>query len=237
MRNYKNMTQEKLEEELVGIIKSNLENGVVLLDHDFNIKKITDLPEVEKIEGMDEMITIMRSMYHIPNMRKYFAKDIEKQILIKPYDKTFKPVEPVYTDFISRPDFINRTGIFVSPSYYGMIYDAFKESGVAVDEFIRDYEEKYSTCIIEEPLSGTLKYEVQDDDVSCIGIHDEFHDPSIWEILNSLLMAQYGMWKSKDEITQKLLALLKKVQKTNEELVSICNQYQMLSKEPDAMIH
>lgn len=39
MRNYKNMTQEKLEEELVGIIKSNLENGVVLLDHDFNIKK------------------------------------------------------------------------------------------------------------------------------------------------------------------------------------------------------
>ena len=107
---------------------------------------------------------------------------------------------------------------------------------MSVDEFVRDYEEKYSTCIIEAPLSGTLKYEVQDDDVSCIGIHDDFHDPSIWEILNSLSMAQYGMWKSKDEITQKLLALLKKVQKTNEELISICNQYQMLSKEPDAMI-
>lgn len=229
MKNYKNMTQEKLEEELVGIIKSNLENGVVLLDQDFNIKKITDLSEVEKIEGMDEMITIMRSMYHIPNMRKYFAKDIEKQVLIKPYDKAYKPVEPTYTDFVSRPEFINRTGIFVSPSYYGMIYKAFKESGVAVDEFVRDYEEKYSTCLIKVPLSGTLKYEVQDDDVSCIGVHTDMHDPNIWEILDSLSMAQYEAWKSKDEITEKLFAL-------NKELLGIIQQYQMLSKEPDVMI-
>jgi len=157
------------------------------------------------------------------------VKNVEKQILIKPYDKTFKPVEPTYADFITRPEFINRTGIFVSPSYYDMIYDAFKESGVTVDEFVRNYEEKYSTCIIEEPLSGTLKYEVQDDDVSCIGIHDDFHDPSIWEILNSLSMSQYEEWKTKGEITQKLFAL-------NEKLLGIIQQYQMLSKEPDAMI-
>ena len=45
------------------------------------------------------------------------VKTVEKQMLIKPYDKAFKPVEPMYADFISRPEFINRTGIFVSPSY------------------------------------------------------------------------------------------------------------------------
>ena len=157
------------------------------------------------------------------------VKTVEKQMLIKPYDKAFKPVEPMYADFISRPEFINRTGIFVSPSYYGIIYDAYKESDVAVDEFVRDYEEKYSTCIVEVPLSGTLKYEVQDDDVSCIGIHDDFYDPSIWEILNSLSMSQYEEWKTKGEITQKLFAL-------NEKLLGIIQQYQMLSKEPDAII-
>ena len=70
---------------------------------------------------------------------------------------------------------------------------------------------------------------VQDDDVSCIGIHDDFYDPSICEILNSLSMSQYEEWKTKGEITQKLFAL-------NEKLLGIIQQYQMLSKEPDAII-
>lgn len=157
------------------------------------------------------------------------VKNVGKQVLIKPYDKTYKPVEPTYTDFITRPEFINRTGIFVSPSYYGMIYDAYKEAGVPVDEFVRDYEGKYSTCIVEVPLSGTLKYEVQDDDVSCISVYDDLHEPNIWEILDSLSMSQYEEWKSKGEITQKLFAL-------NKKLLGIIQQYQMLSKEPDAMI-
>lgn len=157
------------------------------------------------------------------------VKNVEKQVLIQSYDKAFKPIEPTYTDFISRPEFINRTGIFVSPSYYGMIYNAYKASGVPMDEFVRDYEEQYSTCIVEVPLSGTLKYEVQDDDVSCIGVHDDFHEPNIWEILDSLSMSQYEEWKSKGEITQKLFDL-------NKKLLGIIQQYQMLSKEPDVMI-
>lgn len=162
-------------------------------------------------------------------------KNTEDQVLIKPYNHAFKSVEAMYTDFISRPEFINRTGIFVSPLYYDIIYDEFKESGVTIDEFVKDYEGKYATCIVEVPLSGTLKYEVQDDDVSCIGIHDDLHEPNIWEIMDSLSMAQYKAWKSKDEITQELFSIVKKVQKTNEELVSIFNQYQMMMKEPESM--
>lgn len=161
-------------------------------------------------------------------------RNTEDQVRIRPYDRTYKPIEPVYANFISRPEFINRTGIFVSPSYYHMVYNAFKESGVSVDEFVKDYEEKYSTCIVELPLSGTLKYEVQDDDVSRIGSHDD--EPNIWEILDSLAMSQYESWKSKGEISQELFAVLKKAQKINEELISVYNQYQMMSKEPDVMI-
>ena len=90
---------------------------------------------------------------------------IEKNLIHPITDSTYK--EPVYKDFVSREEFINRTGIFVSPNYFDYIYDIeYKESGVSADEFIRDYEEKYSTCIQEIPLQGVLKYEVMDEEIS-----------------------------------------------------------------------
>lgn len=109
-----------------------------------------------------------------------------KEKLIHPIEEsTYK--EKVHEGFVSREEFINRTGIFVSPDYFGYIYDMeFKEVGVSPDEFIRDYEEKYSTCIQEIPLHGTFKYEVMDEDISCAGEYDECHEPNIWEIVNSL---------------------------------------------------
>lgn len=158
----------------------------------------------------------------------------QKQVLIAPYD-TYKSDEPMHKEFISRIDFINRTGIFVSPLYYDTIYDAFKESGVAVDEFVRDYEAKYSNCIMEAPLTGTFKYEIQDDAVSCMGIYSEFHEPNVWEIINSLATAYFEEWKSKGETTRESIGLLDKMQKANEELISIYKQQELLNKEPNTM--
>ena len=158
----------------------------------------------------------------------------QKQVLIAPYD-TYKSDEPMHKEFISRIDFINRTGIFVSPSFFDMIYSAFKESGVAVDEFVRDYEAKYSNCIMKTPLSGTFKYEIQDDDVSCIGIYNDFHEPNIWEIINSLAIAYFEEWKSKGDITRESIKLLDKMQKANEELISIYRQQELLNKEPNTI--
>lgn len=61
--------------------------------------------------------------------------------LIHPITRsTYK--EPIYKDFVSREEFINQTGIFVSPDYYEYIYDIeYKKSGVSAEEFIRDYDE------------------------------------------------------------------------------------------------
>lgn len=45
-----------------------------------------------------------------------------KEMLIHPItDGAYK--EEVYKDFVSREEFINRTGIFVTPEYFGYIYD------------------------------------------------------------------------------------------------------------------
>ena len=146
------------------------------------------------------------------------AGEIEKT-LIHPIDaSTYK--EKTYNGFVSREEFINRTGIFVSPDYFEYIYDIeFKESGVSVDEFIRDYEEKYSTCIQEIPLHGTFRYEVMDEDVNCVGEYNECHDPNIWEIVNSLarnskaeLEKRYNLVEKLDkyeESTKGMLSLIK----------------------------
>ena len=77
-KDYKQMTQEELEYEMVEIVKKNYDKGILLLDHDFNIKKMTELTEISDIVGIDKLICIMRSMKHVPDMRKYFLKDTDK---------------------------------------------------------------------------------------------------------------------------------------------------------------
>ena len=124
--------------------------------------------------------------------------------LIHPIDTSVYK-EETYNDFVSREEFINRTGIFVSPDYFGYIYDIeFKESGVSADEFIRDYVEKYSTCIQEIPLQGSFRYEVMDEDVNCVGEYDECHDPNIWEIVNSLAMNSKAEFEKRYNLIEKL---------------------------------
>ena len=53
-----------------------------------------------------------------------------EQTLIHPIEESAYK-EKAYNDFVPREEFINRTGIFVSPDYFGYIYVVqFKESGV-----------------------------------------------------------------------------------------------------------
>ena len=132
--------------------------------------------------------------------------------------------EPVYEDFISRVDFINQTGIFVTPSYFECIYDDFKESGVSVDEFVGNYEEKYSTDIQEIELKGTFKYETTDDTVSCLCLYDPLYDPNIWEVVNNLAVEHDYQWRSKDEIVEKYQKIIKELQDINTRLMDIAKQ-------------
>jgi len=133
--------------------------------------------------------------------------------------------EPVYEDFISRVDFINQTGIFVTPGYFETIYDDFKESGVSVDEFVGSYEEKYSTCVQETELKGTFKYETTDDEVSCLCVYDSTYDDlNIWEVVNNLAVEYDHQWRSKDEIVEKYQKIIQELQDINTRLMDIATK-------------
>lgn len=113
--------------------------------------------------------------------------------------------EVIHEDFVSREEFINRTGIFVSPEHFEFIYDMeFKDSSVSLNEFIRTYEEEHGGEVAEVPLLGTFKYMIMDDTVNCFGeCYDDLHEPNIWEIVNFLARSQAMEHQTKWEYVQK----------------------------------
>lgn len=135
-----------------------------------------------------------------------------EQKLINPMNEIMKR-EPEYEDFVTREEFINRTGIMVSPTYFSsIVYGDFKESGLSVDEFISTYEEDFYGEIVELPLSGTLKYNISDDLISLVGLlEDELSEPNIYEIINGLLLFEYGEHEQKVKLTEKYIRDLEKV--------------------------
>lgn len=133
----------------------------------------------------------------------------EKPFLIHPIQKEYGWREPVHKDFVSRYEFINRTGIFVTPEHFEYIYAmVFNETNVSADEFVNNYEEKYATCIQEVPLNGTFKHEIMDEDLSCMGLYDDIHEPNIWEIVNSLAVSYATERKSRWEVIEKYKSAL-----------------------------
>lgn len=110
----------------------------------------------------------------------------DNMLLIKKIrNENFDGVE--YEDFVSREDFINRTGIFVTPDYFDRVYDNFCEAGVSADEFIDNYERKYATCIEVAEIHGKFKYEIDDCDITAIGSYDDaMYELTIWDLMNNL---------------------------------------------------
>lgn len=142
---------------------------------------------------------------------------IEKDLIHPITDSAYK--EPVHKDFVSREEFINRTGIFVSPNYFDYIYDIeYKESGVSADEFIQDYEKKYSTCIQEIPLQGVFKYEVMDEEINCAGEYDDCYEPNIWEIINTLAKSGKAEFEKRFDVAEKYNSILERYQKLPDEV-------------------
>lgn len=97
-----------------------------------------------------------------------------------------QPGRKEYDDFVPRVDFINRTGIYISTSYYPAVYEKFQKSGQSADEFIHDYERVYTNCVETLPLEGVFKYETADTDISGADQNETEHHRTIWDILNSL---------------------------------------------------
>lgn len=93
-------------------------------------------------------------------------------------------------DFVTREEFIKRTGIFVTPEYFEYVYhkwvDESEKTGKSVDDFVDNYEKNHIGQVAETELNGTFKYLIMDESVSTICDDGEIFDPSIWDIVNSL---------------------------------------------------
>ena len=245
IKDYKNMTQEELEKELAEIVKKNYEKGVVLLDRDYDIctLRLKKLSDIEDIEDIDAIIAIIHNMKYKPDLKSYCKGMNDKSPLIHPITGKYAWKEQTYDDFVSREDFINRTGIFVTPSQFSYIHDVdwkeAKESGTSLDDFINDYEDNCGE-VMEVPLHGTFKYIVSDDYLSCIGEYNEddgcdacylssVDEPNIWEIINCLARSHAQEYKSKWEAIEDYKSVLKDTMQTLE-------KYQMLYAEPASTI-
>lgn len=147
---------------------------------------------------------------------------MENKTLLRPLVETARKELAEYEDFISRRDFINQTGIYVTPEYFDYIYEcAFKESGVTAEEFVKDYEEKYSTCIVKTELTGTLKYEYDNDYVSCMGEYDEDHEPNAWEIIDCLARELSLETQRKEDLVERYKHVIENIMETNRKLVEM----------------
>lgn len=147
----------------------------------------------------------------------------DNMLLIKKIrNENFDGVE--YEDFVSREDFINRTGIFVTPDYFDRVYDNFCEAGVSADEFIENYESKYATGIEEAEIHGKFKYEVDDCDITAIGSYDDgLYEPTIWDLMNNLAKRYENecirgaeVYEMLEEVSERNVSILKKCEQTNQ---------------------
>lgn len=193
---------------------AGIDGQITLLEPATKNKIVLDSNNIiESIHGNKNMITIT----FCNDMGGLDINIIGEICLIHPIDKEFDCKEPIYEDFVSREEFINRTGIFVTPKHFEYIYDIkFRKANVSVNEFVNDYEEKYSTCIQEVPLNGTFKYEIMDEDLSCMCF--ESYEPNVWEIINSLAISYNTEYQLKLELIEKYRAALEEILRTLEEI-------------------
>lgn len=152
----------------------------------------------------EEKKCVVQYFAEIPQHYSYIEAlfdSMKLPLLHKCVNEAIENDEPGYEDFITRYEFINKTGIFVSPMQFHLTYNKFIESKVSVDKFVSNYEAKYATCIEEIPLSGTFKYEVTD--IELFESEDDSNASNIWEIINHLATAYDHKAKYADEMTEK----------------------------------
>ena len=58
-KDYKEMAQEELENEMVEVIKRNYDKGILLLDHNFSIRTIKKITEMSDVVNIDALIRYM----------------------------------------------------------------------------------------------------------------------------------------------------------------------------------
>ena len=132
-------------------------------------------------------------------------------------------------DFVSREEFIKRTGIFVTPEYFEYIYhkwvDETAKTGISVDDFVDDYEKNHIGQVAETKLNGTFKYLIMDESISCM--HDDWDicDPDIWDIVNSLACDLAHEREEKQKTINDATAIMDNMYKLMENMYEMLNSY------------
>ena len=219
----KEMMKEIMKNKTQVAIESIYDEVITEMEKCFNELKESGktIPIVCKItdKSFEEVISIIVEKYNdcsieesglliayftlIPSYREYVYALFASGNIHSQNNKIKVEDEMVHKDFVSRQEFINRTGVYVTPLYFEIIYERFVDSGISTDEFIDNYEEKYSSCIEETPLSGMFKYEVEDTDISGIDNIEEDQTMSIWEIIDSIIIAYYEKRNYAEEMEEK----------------------------------
>ena len=132
-------------------------------------------------------------------------------------------------DFVSREEFIKRTGIFVTPEYFEYIYhkwvDETAKTGISVDDFVDDYEKNHIGQVAETKVNGTFKYLIMDESISCM--HDDWDicDPDIWDIVNSLACDLAHEREEKQKTINDATAIMDNMYKLMENMYEMLNSY------------
>lgn len=69
-KKYDDMTQAELTEKFVNIIKQNYENGICLLDSNYELIQFDQILEKDIIK-IDDAISIVRNLKRMPNFKEY----------------------------------------------------------------------------------------------------------------------------------------------------------------------
>lgn len=182
-------------------ITFKLKNGqsltLMVINTDEVLTKDYDEMDVYQLKDFLEAVIHEKNEYYCACARisDLFGFDIKMRNTFRTYINTLDEDDwklHISDDFISRREFINRTGVYVSALYYNIVYDKFKESGSSIDKFVETFSS--NPMIQEVNLSGTFKYIVDDDTVNGLGTYDDTHEPNIWEIVNSIDMEMFHKW-------------------------------------------
>jgi hypothetical protein len=126
--------------------------------------------------------------------------------------------EKEYEGFVTRREFINRTGVFVSAVNFENIYEKFKELSVSADEFVRDYIDKYSDFIISD-RNNLVHFEINDDEVSAVGCYANSVESDELNVLDLL----YNLSESVEYYRDKLIEVRKQAK-------DLCNAVKSMGK-------
>lgn len=131
-------------------------------------------------------------------MKPKFEKEIVRPFTV--LNKSTKAEEDY--GFMTRTDFINLTGVFVSPfSFWCVANDYNKQHDLSPEKFTEKWKEDNEAILETIKLDGEITCLIDDDDITAIGSdNDILSDRTAIDIINDLLVDDWEQRQKRDEL-------------------------------------